>query len=204
MEESKIKEQLMNCSNCGAELPADARFCIECGSENRAAATGETVKIALDDQGPHCGNCGAQNPSGAIYCVNCGQRLIVDIGHLPAEPAELERRPPQPSMPPMPSMSPMPAAPGRKRRRKMGDDLTGGLFLIGLAILFLTGTFWPGILVLIGLSGMLSSFGHGKTRDGLSAFVFMSGLALLFATDAFWPGILILIGLLAIIQALIR
>lgn len=193
----------MNCSQCGAELPDDARFCIECGAETRAAATGATIKIALDDDGPRCGNCGVQNPAGAVFCVNCGQRMVADINGPLVEPAELEQRPGS-AMPPMPSLPPMPAAPGRKRRRKMGEDVAGGIFLIGLAVLFLTGYFWPGILVLIGLTGMISSFAQGKPRDGLSAFVFMSGLAVLFATGAFWPGILILIGLIAIIQALLR
>jgi hypothetical protein len=38
-------------------------------------------------------------------------------------------------------------------KRKRASSISGGIFLIGLGVLFLTGWWWPGILVVIGLSG---------------------------------------------------
>ncbi len=37
---------------------------------------------------------------------------------------------------------------------KYWAHISGGVFLIGLGILFLTGTFWPGILFLVGISAI--------------------------------------------------
>jgi hypothetical protein len=82
--------------------------------------------------------------------------------------------------------------------------VSGGVFLIGLAVLFMTGLFWPGILVLIGVCGFLSSIAEGKPREGLMPLVFMTGLAVLFMTDLFWPGILVLVGVTAMLGALLR
>jgi class 3 adenylate cyclase/tetratricopeptide (TPR) repeat protein len=47
------------CSNCGAENPADKRFCGDCGSP---------LAIA-------CGTCGAENPPGKRFCGDCGTEL---------------------------------------------------------------------------------------------------------------------------------
>lgn len=188
----------MNCAHCGAELPADARFCIECGAETGAAATGATVKIDTADYEVRCGRCGTANPRGAVFCVNCGQRLVPDIG---ADPDDGNRQHPAPA-----TLPPVESAPAAKKRRwrRSNDGFAGGLFLIGLALLFLTGTFWPGILVLVGLSGLLASVGRGDLRDGISGFVFMAGLAFIFAVDLFWPGILVVVGLAAIARTLVR
>ena len=49
----------MQCANCNAQNPDDAKFCLECG----AALTRK------------CSRCGAQNPPGAKFCGECGLRL---------------------------------------------------------------------------------------------------------------------------------
>ena len=49
----------MICSVCGTSNPAEARFCLECGSSLAA----------------RCGTCGATNPAGAKFCGTCGTRL---------------------------------------------------------------------------------------------------------------------------------
>ena len=50
---------MARCSNCGAENPADKRFCGDCGSP--LATT--------------CGTCGAENPPGKRFCGDCGAEL---------------------------------------------------------------------------------------------------------------------------------
>jgi membrane protease subunit (stomatin/prohibitin family) len=49
------------CPKCGANVPAGAKFCPNCG-EKQAAAT-------------FCPNCGAKVPPGAKFCPSCGQKL---------------------------------------------------------------------------------------------------------------------------------
>ena len=46
----------MRCTACGAEVPAQAKFCLECGQP-----------VARD-----CGRCGAAVPAGAKFCPECG------------------------------------------------------------------------------------------------------------------------------------
>lgn len=50
---------LLACWNCGAENPAAAKFCINCGSPQK----------------PACLECGAALVEGAKFCANCGIRL---------------------------------------------------------------------------------------------------------------------------------
>lgn len=160
------------CTRCDSPLPEGADFCVECGAP--VAATGRTV--ALDER-----------------------RVTA---HAP--PREL----------PVPA-APQPAqAPAARRRRGRGGLCGGGwqpfaggvkpasgaIFLIGLGLLFLTGSFWPGILALVGLTGAIDELAKGNARAAGSILVFMGGLAILFATGPIWPGILILIGLVALLE----
>jgi len=41
--------------------------------------------------------------------------------------------------------------------RKRADQIAGGVFLIGLAVLFMSGDFFPGILIVIGLQHWASA-----------------------------------------------
>ncbi len=52
----------MKCQACGAESPADAIFCGQCGSS-----------LAAKDI--DCPNCGRQNPQGTRFCHGCGAAL---------------------------------------------------------------------------------------------------------------------------------
>lgn len=87
---------------------------------------------------------------------------------------------------------------------RTAEGVQGGLFLIGLALLFFSGWFWPGILVLVGLTALFEDFKKGRPGEGLGGMVFMCGLALLFASDWFWPGILVLLGIMAILSPLFK
>ena len=86
------------------------------------------------------------------------------------------------------------------------ETLSGGIFLIGLGILFLVPgvSFWPWILAVIGAAGLPASLANQKGWLGWQGFFWMLGLAILFATGQFWPGILILIGVSMLFGALGR
>jgi len=52
------------CAKCGADLPANAKFCLECGE-----------KVAVDDGKIACPQCGARVPTGK-FCLECGASLV--------------------------------------------------------------------------------------------------------------------------------
>src|ERR687897_3177812 len=65
-----------SCSNCAAENPERARFCMSCGAELT----------------PACPSCGAQNPGGGKFCIGCGSPLAGESAP-PAQPAAAEAPP---------------------------------------------------------------------------------------------------------------
>jgi len=84
------------------------------------------------------------------------------------------------------------------------EGASGGIFLIGLGILFLSKVdFFPWILVVIGVSSLPGSLAQKGFWAGIQGFVWLVGLAILFATDRIWPGILILVGLSIVAGALV-
>ena len=60
----------MACRSCGAENPAGAKFCVECGAA----------------QGTACPACGAQVAAGQRFCAECGHRLADTPGARPSTP----------------------------------------------------------------------------------------------------------------------
>ena len=56
------KQKLVNCSNCGNQIPATSKFCPECGKQQA------TSKF--------CPECGAKVSSTAKFCPECGFKLI--------------------------------------------------------------------------------------------------------------------------------
>ncbi|MCD4686927.1 MAG: hypothetical protein K8S97_13435 [Anaerolineae bacterium] len=92
----------------------------------------------------------------------------------------------------------------RKRRSKMLHGMGGGLFMIGLGVMFLLNIpFWPWILALIGITSVPSSIAEDGLWAGLQTLVWMGGLAIIFATGQ-WALILILIGLSTMLGAMVR
>jgi Putative virion core protein (lumpy skin disease virus) len=53
------KQDANPCGNCGKLLPADAKFCPECG----------TAKVKI------CSGCGKESPLNGKFCLECGQKL---------------------------------------------------------------------------------------------------------------------------------
>lgn len=62
-EESKPQEATITCPNCKAVLPADAKFCRQCGTKI------EPPKPTF------CMECGAQLNPGAKFCTKCGAKV---------------------------------------------------------------------------------------------------------------------------------
>lgn len=52
---------MIACPNCQAKIPANSKFCPECGKP-----VAQTVE---------CPQCHQQNPAGAKFCANCGTKL---------------------------------------------------------------------------------------------------------------------------------
>lgn len=79
---------------------------------------------------------------------------------------------------------------------KRAEQVGGGVFLIGLALLFMGEiAFWPGILYVIGASVLARAVVERSVWSALNGLLWLFGLAFLFTTGLWWPGILILVGL---------
>src|SRR6056297_884541 len=89
-------------------------------------------------------------------------------------------------------------------RKQTAGSLTGGLILIGLAIIILVKdiAFFPWILAVIGVAILPGSIIKEGWRHALTASSWLIGLALCFYFQIFWPGILILIGITLILEGL--
>lgn len=78
------------CSKCGAALPANAKFCLECGEKVVVPAPAGMITcpncgktVAKGKFCPECGykfitvcpKCGKDVPAGAKFCLECGEKL---------------------------------------------------------------------------------------------------------------------------------
>ena len=94
-------------------------------------------------------------------------------------------------------------------KRQRASGLSGGIFLIGLGVLLFTGWWWPGIMLVIGLSGGAELIFRGKIARGIGTIVFFSLFPIIWAivqaTDIPWtvvgPFILIALGLITLVRA---
>ncbi|MEO8955661.1 MAG: hypothetical protein ABI396_03795 [Ktedonobacteraceae bacterium] len=92
----------------------------------------------------------------------------------------------------------------RNSTRGFLGGISGGIFLIGLAIAFFSGHFLPVLFVTLAFTSLLgsaSSLRPNGIYGGLYGFVWMLGLAFCFAFG-FWPWILVIVGLSAILGAM--
>ncbi len=90
--------------------------------------------------------------------------------------------------------------------KQNADTISGGVFLIGLGVLFLVNWFWPGILMLLGIINLINQWAKGNLSNGLTALVIFGGLSLFFTFNWAWQYAfsfaLIGIGLLVLINTL--
>jgi hypothetical protein len=190
--------ETLHCDRCGGDSPADARFCIDCGGPVGAAATGPTTRLA----GIVCPACKTNNPEHARFCVVCGRAFgAAQPARRPVAPPMAPPAPKPPAQPSYPRMAtpptlvpsnPLPSPSTRHHQASHGDP-SKVVFLIGLVALLATHAFWPGILVLLGVTNFVHQAAQGRPERATHALLWLGGLAFLFATGAFWPGIMILI-----------
>ena len=79
----------IQCANCGNTLPANAKFCLECGTKVENLAENEMICPACGKKTAKgkfcmecgaslilkCAKCGAEIPNGAKFCLECGEKL---------------------------------------------------------------------------------------------------------------------------------
>jgi hypothetical protein len=94
-------------------------------------------------------------------------------------------------------------------KKKRASSISGGIFLIGLGVLLITGWWWPGILLVIGLSGGAELIFRGQIARGIGTIAFFSAIPIVIAiiqsTDISWaivgPFILIVLGVITLVKA---
>jgi hypothetical protein len=93
-------------------------------------------------------------------------------------------------------------------KKKRASGISGGIFLIGLGVLLLTGWWWPGILLVIGLSGGAEQIFRGQMARGIGTIAFFSAIPIVItivqSTDISWaivgPFILIVLGVITLVK----
>ena len=92
------------------------------------------------------------------------------------------------------------------KRTKSG--IAGGIFLIGLGVLAITGSWWPGVMIVIGLAVGADRAFRGNYMQALTAFAVCSAIALISATNIAWnifgPFILISFGVVVLMQGVLK
>ena len=94
-------------------------------------------------------------------------------------------------------------------KQKQASAISGGIFLIGLGVLLFTGWWWPGIMLVIGLSGGSELIFRGQIVRGLGTIAFFTAIPLVItivqSTDISWafvgPFILIVLGVITMVKA---
>ena len=93
----KHKVEYIECSECGAEVPADARRCPKCGAnfdeeteEVHVQVSEEELRAEAESRAPaeepaegseecfECSECGAMVPADAKKCPKCGAEFDED------------------------------------------------------------------------------------------------------------------------------
>lgn len=88
---------------------------------------------------------------------------------------------------------------------KRAEQVSGGVFIIGLGLMFLgTLPWWPGILLVIGASSLARSLAEGQRWASMQGAVWMIGLGLLFWGGFSFPMLLILIGVSMLVGVVFR
>lgn len=76
------------------------------------------------------------------------------------------------------------------RRDRRNTSIAGGVFVLGLGMLLLTGWWWPGILLVTGLAAAAELMRRGQASAATSTFLgftaFPLGIALLSAMSVPW------------------
>jgi hypothetical protein len=95
-------------------------------------------------------------------------------------------------------------------KQRQASGISGGIFLISLGILIITGWWWPGIMIALGLSGGAELIFRGQIAKGIGTLAFFCAIPIVVwiiqATSVPWalvgPMILIGIGIIFLVKAL--
>jgi hypothetical protein len=75
-------------------------------------------------------------------------------------------------------------------KRRAASAISGGIFIVSLGELLITGWWWPGILIAIGLSSGAELIFRGRVLQGIGSLAFFCAIPLLVAavqrTDIPW------------------
>ena len=92
-------------------------------------------------------------------------------------------------------------------KRRTRDGITGGLLLIGIGVLLFTGSWWPGIMVVLGIAIGAGLVFRGRYLAGLVMAAIFFSIPLLTQTDIPWnifaPMILIGLGVVVLVKAFV-
>jgi hypothetical protein len=88
--------------------------------------------------------------------------------------------------------------------KSRAGQMTGGLFLIGLAIIFLTGFWWPGMLFLIGFVTIANGLLEGREWEQVTGGFFLIGLGVVFAIGFNVGVLLLMIGVTTLLGAFFK
>jgi hypothetical protein len=79
--------------------------------------------------------------------------------------------------------------------KQHADQIAGGVFFIGLGLLFTDVIdFWPGILFVLGAASLARGMAEGRAWYTVSGGLWLIGLGMVFLFGFSWPLLLILIG----------
>jgi hypothetical protein len=66
-----------------------------------------------------------------------------------------------------------------ERKKRQGDAISGGLFLIGLGVLIVTGWWWPGIMFALGISSGAGLIFRGRIWQGILSLAFFCSIPII-------------------------
>ena len=61
-------------------------------------------------------------------------------------------------------------------KKSQASTISGGIFLISLGVLILTGWWWPGIMIAVGLAGGAELIFRGKVGQGIGTLAFFCAI----------------------------
>jgi hypothetical protein len=83
----------------------------------------------------------------------------------------------------------------------LADQLSVGVWLIGLGILLATGRWWPGIMVVLGAATIVRGLAEGQGWQSLQGAFWIMGIGLWFALGTNLAGLLIVLGVGVVLTA---
>jgi len=94
-------------------------------------------------------------------------------------------------------------------KQRKASAISGGIFLISLGVLIITGWWWPGIMIAIGLSSCAELVFRGRIAQGIGSLVFFCAIpivvAIIQATQIPWTVVVALvlvgIGVITLVKA---